>query len=242
MTTCIAPHPRPTSAYDDLYVCQTHFERIPGYMSEIVDLYALLDELMEPGSQGKAAESVTVAVSKEAPVPVRLEAVVLRDERSKPIFMGHRAPGATIVIVHSWAIVVREERNLVQPETKATVSSETDTLITHWRWIASQPWCDEFISEIMEAHQDLLDATNFEARRVKVGTCSRVLEDETLGDEVCGGPMFMSLRGSICAKCHYEHIVPDYQIEAASQMLDMPMRQRRIDHARHAATVRWASR
>jgi hypothetical protein len=238
VTTCIAPHPRPTSAYDDLYVCQTHFERIPGYMSEIVDLYALLDELMEPGSQGKAAESVTVAVSKEAPVPVRLEAVVLRDERSKPIFMGHRAPGATIVIVHSWAIVVREERNLMQPETKATVSSETDTLITHWRWIASQPWCDEFISEIMQAHRDLLDATNYQPRRVKVGTCSQQLDDGN-----CGGSMYLSSTGSaMCANCHHEYVVPDFQVEAAMQLLDMPLRQQRSNHARHAATIRWASR
>ena len=237
MNNCIAPHAKPTTTINKSQLCETHYQRIPSYIQEILSLYALLDELLEPGSQGSSNEPTSIRGSRETPVPIRLEAVILRDPRSKPFFEGNHAPAATLTIMSAWATLIREELNLTEPA-HPTLSSEAGTLITHWDWIATQSWVGDFINEIMQAHRHLLDATNYEPRHVRVGTCTQALEEET----PCGGSLYVTTAGTArCSRCHHTHDIPLFQVEAAMQLLNLPSSERRSAHARHAATIRWAS-
>src|SRR5207253_7958015 len=50
-------------------------------------------------------------------------------------------------VLHSWARVVREERDLQPPDT-VTVSGERDLLTSHLDWVAGQPWVDEAYADV----------------------------------------------------------------------------------------------
>jgi hypothetical protein len=83
-------------------------------------------------------------------------------------------------VLHGWARVVREERDLTAPD-KVTITSERDTLSRHLDWLAGEPFIDEMYGELNELVQSLKSINHTEDER-PAGTC--FLLD---GTDVCGG-------------------------------------------------------
>lgn len=57
-------------------------------------------------------------------------------------------------VLHGWARVVREDRDLADPE-RVTITGERDLLTRHLDWIAAQPFVDEAFAEIRDLFEGL---------------------------------------------------------------------------------------
>lgn len=207
--------------------CRRCVTRLARALNDIVTLYALLDDVIEPGSvmtdgnkpKGRRAD---------APVPVRLDVLALRDPRTTWTGVNGEIP-SVLGVLASWAQVVREDRGLASPcracqhndhdtpcgalamegrsviqcrcnryvPPLATVTSETSLLRKHLDWVAQQPWVDEMAGEIHKLHSALRTICG-EPKTRKVGTC---VNDDGRGP--CRGPLMPSRFSPAvtCARC-----------------------------------------
>lgn len=152
------------------YLCSSHFDRLAMMLRDVEDEALNLDA--RPSMQQLMDGGGGTLPSHRA--PVRLDVLVHNDQRSRPA--GERPPGPACVscwhgsctdirawldaydanahktlsildVLHSWARVTREERDLTDPA-EITVSGERDTLTRHLEWVAAQPWVDEMFADV----------------------------------------------------------------------------------------------
>lgn len=191
---CVMRHRKPTRAITGLHLCPGHVDWIADTLTDMPAAWALLDHVALPGPGDGTRPGRRI----DAPTPVRLDVVALRDHRTKlPIDAGDPYP--VLAALHSWTLVVREERELTDPEGEATLSGVVLFLRAHLPWIAAQPWVDVFAGEVRRAGQALRDALGEHAPR-PVGRCP-VLMDDGLD---CDGPLMQDRYGFwrvTCARC-----------------------------------------
>lgn len=147
------------------FLCAGHFARLAEMLREVEEQAFQLDA--RPSMQQTLDGSGGSLPSHRT--PARLDVLVHNDPRSRPA--GTRLPGPACVscwhdtctdirawldaydanaletlsildVLHSWARITREERDLSQPET-ITVSGERDLLTRQLDWVAEQAWVDE---------------------------------------------------------------------------------------------------
>jgi hypothetical protein len=201
VSACVIPGRAEHPADEGLMVCWKHLERLAVMLREVEDQAVMLDarpSMMVRTDSGKGS-----LASERA--PARLDVLVHRDHRrgtgkSETDDDAHAA-GDTLPILdvlHSWARVVREERDLASPE-RVTVSGERDLLTRHLEWVCAQPWVDEAYSDIRTLAGQLKSSNGTNAIRPKaVGVCPTLLED---GE--CGGRLWPNdERGEVtCDNC-----------------------------------------
>lgn len=194
-TNCVLTHREPKTAADGTLLCPGHHRWMHASLVDIVDTYALLPDFYEPGTAVDDGQQVR-GKRIDPPAPVRLDVVALLDRRTVARYPGDIVP--VLAVLESWARMVREERSLERPKTRATVSTEASLLVAHLPWIAEQPWVDELAKEIRDVKSALHSAIGDHAPR-PVGTCPVVTE---AGE--CGGKLYQDRYGGMsvsCAKC-----------------------------------------
>lgn len=193
-------------------LCARHAHTLRTWLVDVVEAYALLDFVIEPGSVQTGSDSVKRRRSDEAPPPIRLDVAALRDRRNLAAVRGGDIP-SVLGVMASWAGLVREERHLATPATAATVAGEAEVLSVHLDWICAQPWVDELHRELKQLRAPLLAAIG-EPPRKPIGNCPVVLIGlaEEAGEVVewrrtCDGPLYPDRWGAMrvhCASCGEE--------------------------------------
>lgn len=193
---------RPHRAHDGMLVCAHHYDLLGQTLTDIETHAELLDT--QPSLAIRLDSSGGGLASQLA--PVNLDKVVARDGRRGAAGLGrqdadplaHDDTPSAIETLHSWARVVREERQLTDTG-PVTVASERRTLTFHLDWIARQPWVDEAWSELRHLRTHLMALNHDADERVRsVGSCPTLTSD---GE--CGGRLWPNEDdGSVrCGRC-----------------------------------------
>lgn len=164
------------------YVCEHHLQRLGQILREIEDEATMLSPV--PSMQIRGGGGGTLASQR---APVRLDVIVHTDRRrgtgKSETDDDALAAGPTLPILDvlgSWARIVREERELTDPDT-VTITGERDVLSRHLTWVAAQPWVDEAYSDLATLLSQLKGSNGTRPER-PVGRCWH-----PNGDEECGG-------------------------------------------------------
>ena len=99
-------------------------------------------------------------------------------------------------VLNGWARVVREERDLAEPE-QITITGERDLLSRHLDWCAAQPWIDEMFGELRQLRAALKSLNGTEDDK-PVGRCYLLIDGEE-----CAGPIWMDQAAghAHCGRC-----------------------------------------
>jgi hypothetical protein len=130
-------------------LCAHHLEQAGAMLRDIEDQAALLTAV--PSMQQRNGRGGGLASQR---TPARLEVLVHNDPRhgtgKSEEEDDEHAAGETLSILntlHSWARIVREERDLTPPR-QVNISSERDALTRWLTWVAAQDWVDEFYGDL----------------------------------------------------------------------------------------------
>lgn len=140
------------------YCCSDCVTTMRRRLREIETYAAMLPHMMEP-MKGDAARRAPGFGSSP---PLRIEAVVALDPRSRPSASVDREwdpeiddedPTRSILTaLHSMARMVREEQEMSEPSKPPTIVREIGYLLGAVDWCASRQWVDELFEEIRELH------------------------------------------------------------------------------------------
>ncbi len=192
---------RPHRADPGLLLCAAHLDRLANTLRTIEDEAIHLETRpsmairYDHGGGGLASERS----------PARIDALVLRDRRrgtgiprsGEPDVWGYDETPSVLETLHSWARVVREERDLGVPAS-VTITGERDTLSRHLSWAAAQPWIDEMHDDLRKLAAHLKRVNGTQPDR-PVGRCYLPVESYAGGqpngsvrlDGTCNGPVWV---------------------------------------------------
>jgi hypothetical protein len=153
-------------------------------LRDIEDQAALLD--LRPSMAIRSGSGGGSLASHRA--PANLDVIVANDSRRGTGRIGYEDAdpwglddtASVLDVLHSWARIVREERELSQPA-HVTVSGERDCLTRNIDWLAEQPFIDETYNDVRSLLWQL-QRTNKTQDERPAGTCF-LLNDTG----VCGG-------------------------------------------------------
>ena len=204
-------------------LCPRCTTRLDAWLRAIPDAYTLLPSVVDHGTV-PSDPGTKHTKRPDPPAPMRLEVADLLDTRE-----GRGALG----IVHSWATVVREERNLPVPRCHCDharpthagrcsaigcdcrgyipgpfyVYAECSLLLAHLAWCTQQDWAGDLYDEVRRLNRDL--ALTVGDYRVKpVGKCAALQDRPGVPLPVlCGGALVMEQEGSAvkCLSCGTRH-------------------------------------
>jgi len=200
-------------------LCAGHHSRLASMLRDVEDEACHLDA--RPSMQQRMDSGKGSLASERA--PVRLEVVVLNDRRTRGA--GQRPPGPHCVecwhgscedirawldaqaagavqamsildVLGSWARLVREERDLAEPDS-VTITGERDLLTRQLDWVAAQPWVDEAYSDLRTLLGQLRSANGTTPEK-PAGRCP----DLITGSD-CGGPVWVdgAAGHAYCSRC-----------------------------------------
>lgn len=148
------------------YVCGGHFQRASDMLREIEEETALISAV--PSMQMHSGPGGSLASHRS---PARLNALVHRDPRHGTGMSedeeDEMAAGQTMSVLgtlHSWARLMREERDLAAPD-QVTVVGERSALARHLEWVVAQPWVDEFYRDVSQLLNQLRSANGHRPER-----------------------------------------------------------------------------
>ena len=188
---CILRHDKPTRATHG-HLCAGHAQRILDTLDQIADWWAMLDEVIEPGSTQNARGRRI-----DAPAPLRLDVVAVRDHRTIAITDGDLMP--VLAVIGEWARLVREDRHLDAPTTPATLTSEASVLRAHHEWIVTQDWVDDYLQELGACARCLRNVVGIQGP-ISVGPCP--LHHDT---GPCPGRLYQDRWGGLGVSCNHCH-------------------------------------
>jgi hypothetical protein len=191
-------HSKPAEARHGL-LCTVHFDRLADMLREVEEESALLSAIpsmaIRTGSGGGSLASTRS--------PARLDVLVHTDHRrgtgksetdDDALAAGQTLP--ILDVLHSWARVVREERNLSDAGS-VTISGERDVLTRALDWIAEQPWVDECFHDVRQLVGQL-KAANGTRPEKPVGKCYLIT-----ATGICDGPIWVddAAGHAYCGRC-----------------------------------------
>lgn len=190
------PSRRATPGY---LTCDRCLELIRECLGDIPTLYAslLTDEALLPvvapgGRRGPGFGSRS---------PANDQAIVLTDSRTT--WTEDTPTHSPLVVVESWARMVREDVGEKPPDGPATVTGEVALLIRRLDFITRQPWVQDMWKELKEVRISLR-AFNGDRKPLPVGRCPTLLSDGS----TCKTPLWAPLDGDVIkcpnAKCRRE--------------------------------------
>ncbi|MCO1575340.1 hypothetical protein M8C13_06145 [Crossiella sp. SN42] len=198
---CVLGCDGPRAAETDLgwHACHTCANRLAGILHEIVELWALLPEMIASGSL--PSDTARGAPGPTPGSPARLGVIALRDERTTRVDDGD--PHSVLAILASWAQAVQEERHLPQPPGRASVNGAARLLSANLGWLLAQPWVDECASELRELHAQLSAACGTLPRTIPIGRCPTPVDTGDGHHVRCGVPLRAALDADVihCRGC-----------------------------------------
>lgn len=166
------------------YLCQRHRDRMDTDTSEIATLWCELNLVIDGSAPREASPKTRHTKSAEAPAPLDLTAVALRDPRTHAarISATQRNPDgdqseplpAVPHIVASWVLLVADERPLTDALPNGVVS-QLALLARHHDWIAAQGWVDDYLLELAELRKALRQAVH-DVTHERLGSCDLGIE------------------------------------------------------------------
>jgi hypothetical protein len=197
---CILRHRNhSTRLIDDAQVCVWCVQRHQTWLREILDLYATLDQVLEPGSiPDDTADHKRPKKPADAPAPIRLEAWALLFDTDRLKTTGRHSDLPDIPsVLTGWAQNACDDRDLTGASLDGTVMTSARLLTEHAEFIASRPWVDEYDAELAWVRQALRQAHGVSEGRQPVGRCPSLDGD---GKE-CGGPLWPDRHGAMAVTC-----------------------------------------
>lgn len=171
---CVLPHRNHSTAKVG-FCCTWCVDRLRGWLTEIVELYATLDQVLEPGSiPDDTAEHGHVKKKPASPAPMRLAAWAMLRDAARLFDHGNRGsdlpdvPG--VVAVHAqnlWYLLGYGGR------TDDTLTSAVATLTANLDTVAGSPWIDEFDADLRWLRKALRDAHGISDPK-PIGNCLTV--------------------------------------------------------------------
>jgi hypothetical protein len=153
-------------------LCRHHLERLAAMLWEVEEQAALLDT--RPSMMIRSGRGSSLASHRS---PAVLDAIVATDpRRGTGRIMEHDADpwgiddtASVLDTLHSWARIVREERQLTDVG-PVTVVGERALLSKHLDWCAAQPWIDDCFHDLRKLVGQL-HATNHTTADAPAGRC-----------------------------------------------------------------------
>jgi hypothetical protein len=165
--------------------CRIHFDRLADMLRQVEEEAAILSAVpsmaIRTGSGGGSLASTRA--------PARLDVLVHRDIRrgtgeseteDDELAAGKTLP--VLYVLHSWARVVREERQLTPPD-RVSVSTERRLLTIYLDWAAGQPWVDEYFNEVRQLVGQLKAANGHRAEQ-PYSRCPSIVNGDNCAGEV----------------------------------------------------------
>ena len=196
---CRAPGPRgpqPRLAVPGWLLCSPCVNRLAWMLHDIPDLFAMLDDVIEPGATG--LDSTPRAPGFGSKSPAHDDVIVLRDKRTTAVEEGD--PHSAIELLASWADNVRDDLDQPAPIAPVTVVGEARLLSSNLGWIAAQSWVSDFAEELTELHRALRRVTGDRVRTVELGTCQNQRTTSAGVERVCGAALHVTTEDDT-AKC-----------------------------------------
>ena len=156
-------------------------QEIPGLYSAVVRPEALLPVVAPGARRGPGFGSRS---------PANDETIVLTDPRTT--WTEQTPVHNPLVVVESWARMVREDVGEAPPDGLATVTGEVALLVRRLDFITRQPWVDDFWKELKEVRRSLREF-NGEHKPLPVGKCPTLLQDGS----TCETPLWAPLDGDV---------------------------------------------
>ena len=173
----------PARAGDGITACERHYTTYRDAVADIVDLYALLPDMLEPSSAH--ADGIR-AKYKDPPAPLPLDVVALMDPRTE------RADDDTTMHVlgelERACQAVRAHRGGHQ-EPGQPVTAMQRYLAGQAVWCAAQPWFVDLYALVVPIVQVLRSATGMHPPK-PVGRC-----------HLCDGGRVFQLEGELTLRC-----------------------------------------
>lgn len=145
------------------YACDSCVDTARRRLREIETYAAMLPFMLQP-MRGDAARR---APGFQSSPPLRLEAVVALDPRSRPLALerpdrdggefdpetDEEDPTSSVLYrLHTLARWIREEQEIPEPSKSPTITREVGYLLGAVAWCAQQQWVNELLEEIQELH------------------------------------------------------------------------------------------
>jgi hypothetical protein len=188
---------------DEGFLCRNHFNRMGATVREVGDLWADLAFIVEAGSAPKDETPKTRHLkSAEAPAPANLEVLSLRDPRSLSVATAADPSNpipSLVSIVASWTMLLAEERPLTATLPRSAMA-QLGLLQVHHRWIAAQPFVDDYLNEMVGLRKALSAALRDHTHK-QVGRCRLPVEGR---EGPCGGALIEE-NGTDTIKCQDCH-------------------------------------
>lgn len=147
-------------------VCKRHYHWIDRTLVEILELFALLDDVVVPGPSSEERHGSSI----HSPAPGRLDVMALTDRRGIFYVDDPEAipdvPGG----LATWVRIVIEERELTDvPD--GTITSSVRLLRRERHWIAAQAWVDEYASDLAFFHRKVAHGAGDSMWPKSIGPC-----------------------------------------------------------------------
>lgn len=207
-TDCILQH-RTHSRANVGHICQRCCDRHRSWLTEIVELYAGLPDVVDPSSiPDDTAEHKHTKKKPASPAPVRLDAWVMLADTGRlftavtsPLggmqaaYLGSNLPDIPAVLT-GWAQNAIDATGVTDTAPQ-TVSGAATVLTTHAETIGYQPWVDEYDAEIRWVRASLRRAHGIRPQK-RLGACITVTDGKD-----CGGSVWPDRDGGKprCDKC-----------------------------------------
>lgn len=158
---CVLAHDEPAKRYLGL-LCGRHYHRILNRLREIEELFALKDEAMLPGPGGDGRHATRFG----SPAPGRIELMEITDQRMTIADDVPDLPG----VLAQWVRMVCEERDL-DDQLTGDVTQSVRILRREHKWIAAQPWVDDYDGELHDLHRAIARGIGASMWPESIGLC-----------------------------------------------------------------------
>jgi hypothetical protein len=189
-----------TRLVEGTFVCIWCVARHQSWLREILDLYATLDQVLEPGSiPDDTADHKRPKKPAETPSPVRLEAWALLFDTARLNAWGRHPSDLPDIpsVLSGWAQNMCDDRDLAGAALTGTVMTAVRLLTEHADFIVSRPWVDEYDAELGWCRQALRQAHGISEGRQPVGKCPSLDGDGV----TCDGPLWPDRHGAMAVTC-----------------------------------------
>lgn len=196
--TCTKTPPR--RATPGYVTCDRCADLIRECLAEILTLYATV---AAPGALlPQVSDGARRAPGFGSRSPANDTTIVLTDKRTT--WTEESRYHNPLVVLESWARMVREDVGMKPPATRATVTSEVGLLVKRLDFITRQSWVDDMWKELREVRGELRDFNGIPKPR-RVGTCKVMVERNDEWVE-CGTPLWAPVEGDVikCRGCKEE--------------------------------------
>lgn len=190
--------------------CDRCFERYCEWLPEIIEMYAIAPEFVDPDTRLKEEVGRSGGLSPVSPEGARLDVIGGLDSRT---MWSADDSWDWLGVLEEWTRMIREERGM-SAGGPASITTEVNFLSAHAQWCAAQPWVDEMYGEVRQVWQQLRMATGRGPDPI-LGYCGRDTPDGECGGAIRQIPGQLTL---MCGRCREVWETPEERARGTMMM------------------------